>query len=565
MPEAAETSTRRWSRAAVAAKIAGFEHGYQRTPSQRQLAQKLQVPRTTLQHWLKRKQTLDADPAVVAFFESPAGVAFLHRLVIAAHLVMTLVGPCGIRLVCLFLELTGLDQFVAASYGPQQKVSVSLEQAVVAFGQAEKDRLAAGMPPKQITVCEDETFHPEVCLVAIEPVSNFILLEQYADNRRAETWTRAAAEATAGLPVTIVQSTSDEGRGILHHVKEDLGVHHSPDLFHVQYELIKGTSLALASQQRQAGEALAEIVTRVSRDQEKKAAALNDPTAAELAAELAQKIKQAQAQERQAQQALEVATEQQARAREAIQGISAAYHPYDLKTGAARNAAQVSATLNQHFAKIETVATTVNLAERGRARIQKAKRVVVEMVATIAFFFLTVQAKVEALALAPAVERAVYNNLIPAIYLRLVSEKTPDPEQRAALQAQSDALLLPLAQSAGPLAGLEAAEKGVIETVARECAQLFQRASSCVEGRNGQLALRHHSLHRISKRKLAALTTVHNYFIERDDGTTAAERFFGAKPRDLFEYVLDRVNLPGRSAQKRSQPSLKAYLTQAIV
>ena len=77
MPEAAETSTRRWSRATVAEKIAGFAHGYQRTPSQRQLAQKLQVPRTTLQHWLTRKQTLDADPAVVAFFESPAGVAFL--------------------------------------------------------------------------------------------------------------------------------------------------------------------------------------------------------------------------------------------------------------------------------------------------------------------------------------------------------------------------------------------------------------------------------------------------------------------------------------------------------
>jgi hypothetical protein len=306
-------------------------------------------------------------------------------------------------------------------------------------------------------------------------------------------------------------------------------------------------------------------VTRISRDQATKAASLNDQTDAERTAKLAQKIEQAQAQERQAQQALEVATEHQARAREVIQGISAVYHPYDLKTGAARHAAQVAATLNQHCAQIETIATTANLTEHGRARIHKAKRVVGEMVATSAFFFRTVQAKVEARALAPAVERAVYNNLIPAIYRRLVSEKTPDPEQRAALQAPSDALLLPLAPSAAPLAGLEAAEKGVIETVARECAQLFQRSSACVEGRNGQLALRHHSLHRISKRKLAALTTVHNDCIERDDGTTAAERFFGAKPRDLCEYVLDRVNLPGRSAQKRSQPSLKAYLTQAIV
>jgi hypothetical protein len=379
------------------------------------LAQKLQVPRTTLQPGLKRKQTLDADPAVVAFFESPAGVAFLHRLVIAAPLVMTLVGPGGIRLVCLFLELTGLDQFVAASYGPHQQVSVNLEQAVVAFGQAEKERLAAGMPPKQITVCEDEPFHPEVCLVAIEPVSNCILLEQYADNRRAETWTRAAAEAPASLPVTIGQSASDEGRGIRQHVKAGLGVQHAPDLFHVQNALIKGTSLALARHPRQAGEALAEIVTRISRDQATKAASRNDQSAAERTAQLAQKIEQAQAQERHAQQALEVATEQQAQAREVIPGISAVYHPYDLQTGAARNAAQVAATRKQHCAKLETIAPPANLAEHGRASSQKAQRVVVEMVATIAFFFLTVQAKVEALALAPAVERAVYNNLIPAI------------------------------------------------------------------------------------------------------------------------------------------------------
>jgi len=97
---------------------------------------------------------------------------------------------------------------------------------VIAFDEEERSRLAEGMSPKQITVCQDETFHPEPCLVAIEPVSNFILLEKYADNRKADTWTTAMAEATAGLAVEIVQSTSDEGRGLLHHVKEDLGIQH---------------------------------------------------------------------------------------------------------------------------------------------------------------------------------------------------------------------------------------------------------------------------------------------------------------------------------------------------
>lgn len=152
MQEDEATKHKRWSRTETAQKMSEYEQNYQQTPSQRQVAEKLEIPRTTLQHWLGRRDSIDAEPEVVAFFESPAGVAFLHRLVVAAHFVMTLMGPCGVRVVCLFLELTGLDQFVAASYGPQRKVSVAIEEAVVVFGEEEKKRLAGGMKPKQAMV-----------------------------------------------------------------------------------------------------------------------------------------------------------------------------------------------------------------------------------------------------------------------------------------------------------------------------------------------------------------------------------------------------------------------------
>ena len=188
MPEETPSRKKHWKREVKAEALSKLAAG-QPAMSQRQVADESGIPRSTLQHWLERRDTLKADPVVVAFFESPAGVAFLHRLVLAAHVVMTLVGPGGIRLVCLFLELTGLHVFVAASYGPQQKVSVAIEKAVVEFGQAEQHRLAQGMAAQQITVCQDETFHSETCLVAIEPVSNYILLEKYAENRKAETWT----------------------------------------------------------------------------------------------------------------------------------------------------------------------------------------------------------------------------------------------------------------------------------------------------------------------------------------------------------------------------------------
>ena len=105
--------------------------------SLRQAAKTLEVPRSTLQAWRAYQESLDAHPAVVAFFHSAPGLAFLHRLVVAIHLVCTAVGACGIRLVCLLINLSGLDRFVAASYGTQQQVNRQVEEAIVTYRQEE--------------------------------------------------------------------------------------------------------------------------------------------------------------------------------------------------------------------------------------------------------------------------------------------------------------------------------------------------------------------------------------------------------------------------------------------
>ena len=84
--------------------------------SERQAAKERKVPRITLQAWRLWHDRLDSCAHVAQFFQSGPGLAFLHRLVIAFHVVCVEVGACGIRLVCLFLHLTGLNRFVAASY-----------------------------------------------------------------------------------------------------------------------------------------------------------------------------------------------------------------------------------------------------------------------------------------------------------------------------------------------------------------------------------------------------------------------------------------------------------------
>jgi hypothetical protein len=217
--------------------------------SQRQAAMQLHVPRTTLQAWQSWHETLDICPHVAQFFQSGPGLAFLHRLVLALHLVCVEVGACGIRLVCLLLHLTSLDRFVAASYGAQQHVNLQVEQAIVAYQQTETPRLARAMPRKVITMTQDETFTGGLCLGASDPVSNFIILEQLAQARDQQTWTALMAPALAQLHCEVMQSTSDEAPGILAYVQHQLGVHHSPDVFHVQHELSKA-ACAPTSHQR---------------------------------------------------------------------------------------------------------------------------------------------------------------------------------------------------------------------------------------------------------------------------------------------------------------------------
>ena len=104
-----------------------------------------------------------------------------------------------------------------------------------------------------------------------------------------------------------------------------------------------------------------------------------------------------------------------------------------------------------------------------------------------------------------------------------------------------------------PFGKLPKSIRMAMEQQAQQAADVFQRSSSCVEGRNGQLSLRHHGLRELTASKLRALRTIHNYVIRRTDGRTAAERFFENKPRDLFVWLLEELPMPARPRQKRTQ------------
>ena len=131
MPQINYSGQPRWDRFERADLFEQYRELRAQGMSERQAAKELKVPRTTLQAWRLWHDTLDMCPHVAECFQSGPGLAFLHRIVLAFHLVCVEVGACGIRLVCLCLHLTGLNRFVAASYGAQQQVNLHVEHAMV--------------------------------------------------------------------------------------------------------------------------------------------------------------------------------------------------------------------------------------------------------------------------------------------------------------------------------------------------------------------------------------------------------------------------------------------------
>jgi hypothetical protein len=156
------------------------------------------------------------------------------------------------------LNLTSLDRFVAASYGAQQQVNRQVEHAMVDYRHVETTRLAKDRPRKALPVPQDETCTGGLCLVATEPVRNFIILEHLAQARDQETWNALLAPALAQLHCEGRPSPNDEAPGILAYVAHQLGAHHSPDVFHGQHALSKAVCALLATKERAAHKALTE-------------------------------------------------------------------------------------------------------------------------------------------------------------------------------------------------------------------------------------------------------------------------------------------------------------------
>ena len=353
------------------------------------------------------------------------------------------------------------------------------------------------------------------------------------------------APALAQLNCRVIQSTSDEAPGLLAYVEHYLEAHHSPDLFHVQHELVKAVSGPMATKERAAHKAVTEAREQLERLQSDPQSTGDEPEKRGPGRPPKEPVSLEQAE-----QALEAASreherlaQQREQVKASIRGIGHDYHFVDLERGVRRNGQLIASDIQGHIEQIRTIAQQEGLSQSCLERIEKAERVVPKMQATIEFVSGYVRQQVAQLDLTPPVSFAMHAKLIPSYYLDRVAQ-TRSVSDGEPLRELAERLRAPLFEPGGVLSALSPEAQDHLHDEAKRLAAVFQRSSSNVEGRNGYLSLRSHQLRGLDlPRKRECFTAIHNFFLTRPDGTTAAERFFGQKPRSMFAAILESVEL----------------------
>ena len=324
-----------------------------------------------------------------------------------------------------------------------------------------------------------------------------------------------------------------------------LEAHHAPDLFPVQHELVKAVSGPLATQERAAYKALSEARDQLEQGQAHQHSAGDEPAQrgpgrppkAPVRLEHAAPARAAasRAQERLAQHREHVA--------KSIRRSGHASHLVDLERGGRRNGPRIAAAMQAHSEQVRAMAQQEGLRQSCVERLENAERGVPKRQATIAFVAGYVRQQVAQRDVTPPASCALHAKLIPAYDLERVAP-TRTVREGEPLRELAERRRAPWCAPGGVFSALRPEAHDQLHDEAKRLAAVFQRSRATVEGRNGSLSLRHPQLRgRDLPRTREGFTAMHHFFLTRPDGTTAAERFFGQKPRSMFAAIVDAGEL----------------------
>jgi Family of unknown function (DUF6399) len=472
-------------------------------------------------------------------WETEAGQAWLHRLVLATVYEFGLKGNQGADRMAEFLKRIRVDSQLGISPSALRTLMGRMEAELVEFQQQqEQQQRSQGGAERDIIASGDETWlGDQLVLVLLELSSGYLLLEEAAADRSYETWAARAQVRVTQLGLRVRHFISDRGKSLIKLATASLGCGAGADLFHAQYGISKWLGCALHGKVGRACKRLKEAEAKLASLKAKE----REP---EKMTAQAQRVQQCQEELR------GIEADQQAYS-ETQRSISAAVHAFSLADNTPQCSAQVEGRLQEQAHRFEQIAKEQALSDKKDAA-GKFKRQIKDVASTVDAWWLWTHESLGELRPTPQVRNWLLSSLLPVIYWDQQVHKTQNPDMKkldetAWRKAQAAYETHPVTLT------ISKQEVDRWRSWAEWACGNFHRASSAVEGRNGCLSQSYHNGRGLTRNRLAALTAIHNYDTRWDDGSTPAQRLFKEPFPDLFEWLIgqmDALPLPRKARQR---------------
>ena len=498
-----------------------------------QIAQALGISLSSVWRHQTARQAL-ANTPVAEFWSSAPGMDYLIRVVVAVFYCFGIKHGVGAESLSEFFRLIGLDSHVATSPSALRAFKTRLVESIEQYGIQQQESLK---PPadKTVIVGGDETFFEVPILVLMELASGYLLVETAKPTRSFESWSEAVDGVELPEGWRIRAMVSDGAKALVKLAVERLQCVHLPDVFHLLRNLGQPWVRALGREHKR----LEREANTLAERQDKRRSAQQ------------QAGYEAQLQQHQVQAA--ALTQAQTDYQQAMNTITTALHPFNLHTGEGQHWDELERQLHDPLQQLETLAQRLDLCQ-GPQTIEAFRAHVPSLAQGINLWWHGVLEDLAIKTHDPSMHSWVLSALLPAVYWQQQTQKTRTPALKA-LYRQADQQAMhtlnthPVSAALTPEAYHDWWEWG------QQHCRLFQRTSSAIEGRNGQLSRLHHATRGFSPELLHALTIIHNFDTRRADGSTPAERLFEQSFPDLFEWLVGQVQgLPLPRKSKKSQP-----------
>lgn len=444
-------------------------------------------------------------------------------MVFAALYVFGLKSGVGAETLSQFFKMIRIDTHVGVSPSALRTQLNNMERLLPRFQDECEQRIRK--EPRKIVAGLDETFFGDfIILVLMDLRSGYLLLEDITEDRCFDTWHKKAMPRLEQLGIEVDHAISDRAKALIKMAVTGFKCESGADTFHAQQDVSRwlgariGKRVSTTEKQREAAQKT-----------EKKAS--NKVSGFKL---YLLKITGIMAKKK-----LKDSKQAQIDYHENLQGISEELHPFSLTDNHINEAKEVEERLEFRAQAFEQIARNQNIPDTKNV-MKKFRNQFKPLANSIDFWWLWVTDVLDNLSVEKGMQQRLMTTLLPVVYWHHKVAQTKKPKvkekYRQAWEQATDLF------KEHPLsATLSDSEMQHWLTWADNMVRQFHRSSSAVEGRNGCLSQMYHNGRGLSKKRLKALTVIHNYGIKRENGTTAAMRLFDTDFPDLFSWLLNEM------------------------